>query len=119
MAGDPTGALTLTAVDLEMYERLGITPDLLREARVRRVTDADARTLLTSRHPGNLAGLYYPYIDPVSGRVLTCRVRRDHPEIEAGKPVAKYLAAYGDFKHLYFGPNIGHLLEDISSTVVI
>ena len=92
----------LTAADLETHARLGITPDLLHAAGVRRVTDAEARSVLTSRHPGNLQGLCYPYVDPVTGRVLTYRVRRDHPEIEDGKPVDKYLSASGDRRRLYF-----------------
>ena len=98
MPAERDGALT--AADLDMHARLGITPEILHAAGVRRVTDAEAHTRLTSRHPGDLAGLCYPYIDPVTGSVLTCRVRRDHPQIEDGKPVGKYLSAYGDRRHL-------------------
>jgi hypothetical protein len=37
-------------------------------------------------------------------RRATCRLRRDHPEMENGKPRDKYLSAFGDTKHLFFPP---------------
>ncbi len=109
----------LRLADLAMFERLGIPPELLEQAGVVRVTDAQARALLSSRHSGDLAGVVYPYHDPAAGARLTCRVRRDHPEIENGKPRDKYLSAFGDSKHLFFPPGAGELLADTSASIII
>lgn len=113
------GPVSLTTADLALHLRLGIPSELLAAAGVHRVTDREARNLLTSRHSGDLAGVCYPYNNPLTGDTQTYRVRRDHPEMEGGKPVAKYLSAYGDAKHLYFGPGSGPLLTEISTTVVL
>ena len=109
----------LTPADLALHACLGIPEELLEQAYVERVTDSEARTRLSSRHSGDLAGLLYPYRDPVTGEPQTHRLRRDHPEIENGKPKDKYLSAYGDSKHLFFPPNAGELLADTSALVVI
>jgi putative DNA primase/helicase len=113
------GTSDLTQADLVTFERFGIPQDLLDAAKVRRVTTEQARDLLSSPHPGNLAGVLFPYLDPESGRPVTCRVRRDSPEIENGKPRDKYLSAYGDVRHLYFPPGAGALLADASVTVAL
>ena len=70
---------SLRPADLDRHSRLGIPADLLNLAHVRRVTDEEARSLLSSRHPGDLAGIVYHYHDPQSGLPSSCRVRRDHP----------------------------------------
>jgi hypothetical protein len=58
-------ATALHASDLEKFERLGIGPDLIASAGVRRVTDTEARALLSANGTtGNLAGIAFPYIDP-------------------------------------------------------
>jgi Protein of unknown function (DUF3631)/Domain of unknown function (DUF3854) len=49
---------------------------------------------------------------------LTYRVRRDHPEIENGKPRAKYLEPRGRHR-LYFVTGSAPLLTDTSATVVL
>lgn len=110
---------SLTAADVAAFARLGISAEQLERARIRRVTDAEARSVLSSRHPGNLAGILFPYLDPVTQRVVTYRLRRDHPELEDGKPKDKYLSAYGDNRHLYFPPGAGESLADTSTSVVI
>ncbi len=112
-------SVALSPVDIERHQRLGIPADLLDLAHVRRVTDQDARTLLSSTHSGDLAGIVYPYHDPNSGQSISCRVRRDHPEIENGTPTAKYLSAYGDRRHLYFAPGAAAGLADTTMPVVI
>jgi len=112
--------LSLNEADLALFARFGIGGDVLREAGVRRVSDAEAREQLNSSHRGDLAGIMFPYVDPTSGHVVTARVRRDHPEVDqAGKPLAKYLAATGDQPHVYFGPGAGPLLADTAAPVVI
>ncbi len=109
----------LTKGDDAMFARFGIDADLLLEAGVRRVTDDQARELLLSRHPGDLAGIIYPYYNPQSSQSISCRVRRDHPEIENGKPRDKYLSAFGDRRHLYFAPGVAGRLADTSVQVVV
>jgi Domain of unknown function (DUF3854) len=67
----------------------------------------------------DLAGLIFPYLDPHSGRRVTCRLRRDRPEVDAeGKPRNKYLSPYGDNRHLYFAPGAGPLLANQTVPVV-
>lgn len=117
-----TGALVrsthLTKTDLELHAGLGITSELLADALVQRVTDHEAREALSSRRAGNLAGVLYPYLNPINGHRVTCRLRRDHPEVEGGRPKDKYLSPYGDRRHLYFAPGAALLLADASIPVV-
>lgn len=107
----------LTPVDLALHARLMIPPNLLAAASVRRVTDREARDLLGVQHRGDLAGILYPRLDPVSGREVGYRVRRDHPEMEACRPRAKYMAGI-DRQHLYFPPGAAALLANVSVPVV-
>ncbi len=102
----------LTAEDLESFGRLGISPELLELAGVERVSDAEAREKFGIRFDGDLSGLVFPYF--ISGRRVTARVRRDHPERNAeGKLENKYISAYGDRRHLYLPPDHELLLEDV------
>ena len=87
--------MNLTATDLVAHAALGITPEMLSRAQVRRVDDLDARERLTSKHPGDLSGILYPYLHPNNGHATTYRLRRDHPEMEHGKPKDKYLVCRG------------------------
>jgi len=109
----------LTVADLAFHAALGIDAALLERAGVERVSDREARELLSmnGRH-GEMSGIVYPYLDPDTGRPTTRRLRRDHPEIEGGKPKDKYLSAFGDAKHLYFPPDAAPLLADTSVLVV-
>ena len=113
------GEVSLTPADLSAHAALGITPEMLAAAQVRRVDDIDARERLTSKHPGDLAGILYPYLSATNGRATTYRLRRDHPEMENGKPKDKYLSAWGDAKRLYFPPNCAALLADVDADVII
>jgi hypothetical protein len=91
----------------------------LREAAgVRSVTDAEARDQFGIVGPGDMGGLIFPYLDPISGRRVTARLRRDHPEVVSGKPDRKYISAFGDARHLYFPPGAGELLGNASVPVV-
>ncbi len=111
--------MNLTQADLATHAALGITPDMLERAQVSRVDDCDARERLTSKHSGDLSGILYPYLHPDTGYASTYRLRRDHPEMENGKPKDKYLFAFGDRSHLYFPPNCAALLSDITVEVLI
>src|SRR5689334_13056497 len=113
--GDP-----LKPADIEQHRRLSIPPELLEAAGVRRVNDQQAREVLNldGRH-GNLAGILYPRLHPLTKGVVGYRVRRDAPELEDGKPKDKYLSPYRDPHRLYFAPQVTPLLADTSVPVVI
>jgi len=110
---------TLRPADLAMFERLGVGAELLFRHGIRRVTDPEARDQLSSHHPGGLAGILIPYLDPETGHQVSARVRRDNPEIEDGKPSRKYMASYGDHPHLFFCANAGDQLADVTISVVL
>jgi hypothetical protein len=112
----------LTADDLTAFERLGISEELLASAQVRRVTDHEARRDYGIKFSATcpLDGILLPYIDPRTGRRVTARLRRDHPETDSsGKPQSKYISAYGDRRHLYFPPDSTELLSEPSVPAVI
>ena len=108
------------STDVAAFDRLGIPSTLLEAAQVRRVTSAQARDDIGIRYGhGPLDGIAFPYVDPEHGRVVTARVRRDHPERDsAGRPVAKYVSP-PDRHRLYFPPGAGALLADTSAPVVV
>ena len=108
----------LTPADLAMFARLRIDPDLLARAGVHRVTDREARDEFGLNRTGNNSGIVFPYVD-AEGRRHTCRLRRDHPDIEDGKLVRKYLAPYGDRRHLYIVPGDHSLGRDLTIPVVL
>jgi Domain of unknown function (DUF3854) len=116
-AGDSN---SLTAADFRMFERIGVPPELLSAAGIRRIGDRDARELLSLNGSyGDLSGILFPYISPQTGSRVGARVRRDHPEIEGGKPKRKYLPGYGDRRHLYFVPGTEDCFVDSSVPVVL
>ena len=115
-------SLNLTTADLEMFARFGVSSDLLERDGVHRVTDAEARRELgiSPDRPGDMAGIVFPYLDPIDGHCPTRRLRRDHPDIGAdGKEENKYLCPCEDNRHLYFPPGVEALLSDISVPVLL
>jgi len=115
---EATGAPgSLTAADLSLHQRLGIPPDLLNRAGVRRLSDFEARQRLSKRSTaaGDFGGIEYVYRHPILGYQNTSRVRLDHPPLKAdGGPDGKYQAPYGDVRHLYFPPNDAAFLSDVA-----
>ena len=109
---------SLTAADREMFNRIGVDPDLLARAGIKRVTDREARQEFGVNGAGDNSGILIPYLDG-DGIRRTCRLRRDHPEIENGKPIKKYLAPYGDRRHLYVIPGDHLLGHDANVPVVL
>jgi hypothetical protein len=112
----------MTASDFELHQALGISPELLAAAGIVRVTDREARETfgITASASCALDGVVYPYRHAVTGDRVTCRLRRDHPELDVdGKPIAKYLAPYGDPRHLYFAPGAGGLLADTAALAIV
>ena len=60
-----------------------------------------ARRWRSTAGQGGSTASSIPTLTRSSQRIVTHRLRRDHPEIEHGKPKNKYLSAYGDRRHLY------------------
>lgn len=110
---------SLTPDDIARHTRLGIPVAMLIDHRVQRLDDEDARRAFPSRVPGDLSGVRYPYVDPETGAIVTSRLRRDHPEIENGRPKNKYLSPFGDVRHLYFPVGAARWLADPSVPAVI
>ncbi len=110
----------LTPEDLVRFARLGITEQLLLQAQVQRVSDCEAREKLVvaSNRAGDMQGIMFPYISPVTGYPVSYRIRRDYPELENRKPKDKYLSAYGCKRTFYYPPNAADLLNDLSVPLV-
>jgi len=110
----------LSASDLAMFDRLSIPRALVELARIERVDDASAREKFGIRGSGNMSGIVFPYFSPVgNGNRVTCRLRRDHPDIENGSPKKKYVSAFGDRRSLYFPPGAADLLAEQSVPIVL
>lgn len=96
--------------DVAMFEKLRIPEELVTRAGIIRVNDREARETYGIRGGGDMSGIAFPFWEPVSmmnGNVWRrwyVRIRRDHPEIEDGKPKKKYVGPYGDRRHFYFPP---------------
>lgn len=104
-----------------MFQAIGADyADTLASAGVRRVSHDEARDLCGIRYKSeHLEGVAFPYLDPNDDRIVTWRVRRDHPEIDSdGTPIAKYVSP-PDRKHLYFPPGAFPQLADTSAPVIV
>jgi putative DNA primase/helicase len=112
---------SLRPADLAMFSGLRIPPELLAEAHVQRVTTREARERFGIQFKADeLEGLVFPYLDPLTGARVTCRLRRDHCELDRdGRPLHKYLAPFGDVRRLFFPPGSASLLAGTSITVVL
>jgi hypothetical protein len=109
------GLESLTPEDIDRFEKLRIPKSLLQEAQVCRITDSEARTFGFRFDPAaDLRGNLFPYFN-FQGECVTARLRRDFPERDAeGKEDNKYVSAYGDKRHLYFGPTGSDFLSRLN-----
>jgi hypothetical protein len=110
-----------SARDLRWLESSWIGPDLAAQARIRRVTDQEARELVGSAgRKGEMAGLIFPYVWPGEERIREHRLRRDSPDVEykgdQRREVNKYLSPPGRPSMLYFAP--GAKLEWLSKAAL-
>jgi putative DNA primase/helicase len=109
----------LTPNDMKMFEDLRIPAELVAAAGIERVTDQEAREKFGITGQGDMSGLVFPYFIPGKGdHRSTCRLRRDHPEIQSGQPRNKYLSPHGDNRHLYFPPNALELLANQDAEII-
>ena len=105
-----------------MFARFGVSEDLLRAAKVERVTDEEARSEygITGPASSDMAGLIFEYYIPACDYRVTSRLRRDKPERDKeGNPKNKYMSPYGDGRHLYFPPGAKALLDDSETVIVL
>ena len=110
----------LTERDLAAFARICVPVEDLVRAGIRRVSHTDASVILGSNRSGNMAGVLFPYLHPITGRVVTNRLRRDSPELDnRGRLQAKYLSPFGDRRHPYFAPGAGEMLCEIAVPVVM
>ena len=74
-------------------------------AGLRKVDNFTGRDLVGGRK-GDYSGTSIPYYQPGSTEIVTYRLRRANPEIDArtGKPLGKYISAPSDRNHIYFPP---------------
>lgn len=112
---------SLSQADLKMFACFAIPPELLEQAYVVRVTDDEARSFgIQFSSAANLSGILFPYFDPLNVlHRVTARLRRDHPDLEGGKPKNKYLCPSKDRRHLYFVPGCSELVKDTAVPVVL
>jgi hypothetical protein len=106
-----------TRSDLEMFARLRIDLSLLEEGGIERLTDMEARQYgFTASVDESLDGVVFPYYSLATGQRVTARLRRDNPLVKDGKE-KKYVTPYGDRRDLYFPPNAGEKLGDLTTMV--
>jgi hypothetical protein len=111
---------SLTPEDILRFQRLGIPIDLLRSAHVCRVTDDQARRDYGMTPNGDLSGIVFPYMNPVTELRTTARLRRDNPEVDPnGNLLNKYVSPFGDNRHLYFPPGVRELLNDTTAPLIL
>ncbi len=68
--------------DFAMFDHLLIPRPLVELARIERVDDREARDKYGIRGAGDMSGIVFPYFLPVgNGHRVTCRLRRDHPDL--------------------------------------
>jgi|CZKY01.1.fsa_nt_gi predicted P-loop ATPase len=110
----------LTRDDLAMFAKIRVGKELLTQAGIVRVDDREGRKFLSMNgKPGRFEGVLIPNLCPATGNKRGYVIRRDHPDMENGKPKNKYMSSYGDRPHVYFAPGSKELIEDAGVPVVI
>src|SRR5215468_6829760 len=86
----------LTRADYDSLAARWIDRDTADRQFIRRVGSA-AGAVIVGRNgrAGDYAGLLIPYLLPGTVQIRDYRLRRDHPEMESGKPRAKYVSPPG------------------------
>jgi putative DNA primase/helicase len=116
-AGVKDAPLNLSDTDLKRLVGFFRIPEsLLRLHQIRRVTSQEARVDCGIHYHGDLSGVDFP-IWGADGTIKGHRVRRDNPEIEKGKPKAKYVQS-DDRPHLFFERSSRAHLEDPNVPVI-
>jgi hypothetical protein len=110
----------LTPADLYCLEASWISSELAEQAGIYRVSEENGARLIGREKDAfteKYAGIVYPYKSPFQYNGLVehgYRLRRDNPEIEAGKPKNKYMCPPQQRGHFYFGP--GQSIDELENT---
>jgi predicted P-loop ATPase len=106
----------LSEADYAALEKRWIDRTTADNAYLSRVSQQDACAILGRNGRGQYEGLLIPHVWPGTQSVREYAVRRDHPEVENGKPKRKYMAPPGRGNMLYFAPGIS--AESLESTAL-
>ncbi|HEY3175757.1 MAG TPA: phage/plasmid primase, P4 family [Candidatus Polarisedimenticolia bacterium] len=109
------GAAVLRPEHKFELERSGIAPDVIAEAGVRSVEDAEAHDFGFRNGGLPVDGLLFPFIDIEAG-TWSGRFALLKPDLHANG--AKYLSPYGERLRLHFAPGAGALLQAVSVPVL-
>jgi hypothetical protein len=117
----------LTPPDYENFANSFITPEIVEEAKICRVTNLEGAEIVGRKPNANTdyAGVSFPYFLPEQTSPRERRLRLDNPEFELKpngtmKEKAKYLSPPGCGGMIYFPPNCADdFLADASLPVVI
>lgn len=98
-------------------ERFRIPLEMLKAAKIESVSDTKARESIAvyGRFPDDLAGIFLPYLSPVTGERTGGRIRLDKPAVS---DEAKYISEMF-CRHLFFAPGAKEYLQDSAVPVVI
>src|SRR5438094_3506143 len=112
--------MNLSDRDLVMFSKIRVGSELLAKAQIKRVNDTEAREILgLNGHYGDMAGILFPYISLQTGYRVTARVRRDNPEVQDGKAKNKYMAGFGDRRHVYTVPGSQAVRDDADVPIML
>jgi putative DNA primase/helicase len=94
----------LTRADYDALATRWIDRDTATQHFIRRADSATGSAVVgrNGRGGGDYSGLLIPYLLPGTGQIRDYRLRRDHPDVERGKPRAKYVSPPGRGNMLYF-----------------
>jgi P4 family phage/plasmid primase-like protien len=110
----------LTQQDSEALAARWIDPVTANRQYLRRVDSAEGAEIVGRNGAGNYAGILIPNVLPGAEFVREYRLRRDCPDMENGKPKAKYVAPPGRANLLYFAIGIDPAwLKDPQIPIVI
>jgi len=93
----------LTRADYDALSARWIDRDTADRQFIRRVDCAAGAAIVGRKgRSGDYSGFLIPYVLPGDDHVRDFRLRRDHPDMESGKPRAKYVSPPGRSNMLYF-----------------
>jgi putative DNA primase/helicase len=98
---DPAAGALRTADFTSLAERW-IDRKTAQSQLLRRVVSIEGARIVGRNGAGNFAGLLIPNVWPGTDYIREYRLRRDHPDLENGKPKMKYVSPPGRSNLLYF-----------------
>lgn len=96
----------LSDSDYQALEARWIDRQTASRALLTRIDQLEACEILGRNGRAQYEGIGIPYVWPGTDHVREYAIRRDHPEIEGGKPRRKYMAPPGRGNMLYFPPEV-------------